>query len=101
MAKKTDRAEARAAPHGEKMIELRIRFWTDKIAEEEGMILPRHAWDSGVVVMDTNKAHGVSPQSPVPFNSILDLPSVISEVLVQHGVALHPNAKLRKLIKPR
>ena len=90
---------ASTAKHGEKMIEVRIRFWTDGIAEQKDTIIPKHAWDSGVVVMDTNKSHDIAPKSPQPFNSILDLQSVLAKVLGEHGVVLHANRKLRKLIK--
>ena len=68
----------KVAKHGEKMIEVRIRFWTDKITGGEDTVIPKHAWDSGVVVMDGNKTHGITPASPQPFNSILDLTSVLT-----------------------
>ena len=91
--------EARAVKHGDKMIEVRLRFWTDRIAEQKDRVIPKHAWDSGVVVMDGNKSHGIAPKPPKPFNSILDLHNVLAEVLTAHGVTLHANRKLRKLIK--
>ena len=91
---------ARVAKHGEKMIEIRIRFWTDAIAKKKGEIVPKHAWDGGVVVMDGNRAHGIDPAAPQPFNSILDLPSTLAKVLTQHGVILHTSRKSRKLIQP-
>jgi hypothetical protein len=92
---------ARIAKHGEKMIEIRIRFWTDGIAVQKGKIIPKHSWDSGVIVMEGNKAHEITPASPQPFNSILDLTSALAKVLTQHGVILHTNRKLSKLIQPR
>ena len=91
---------ARAAKHGDKMIEVRIRFWTDKISDQENTIIPKHAWDGGVVVMDTNKSHGIVPGPPRPFNSLLDLSSTVSKVLVDHGITLHTSTKTRKLIQP-
>ena len=36
--------EARAAKHGQKMLEARVRFWTDDIAGKKGEIIPKHAW---------------------------------------------------------
>lgn len=90
---------ARTAKHGEKMIEVRVRFWTDGISQQKDTVIPKHAWDSGVVVMDSNHSHGIAPASPQPFNSILDLTSVLAKVLTAHGVTLHANSKLRKLIK--
>src|SRR6185436_21013835 len=73
---------AHTAKHGEKMIEVRIRFWTDGIAEQKDTIIPKHAWDHGVVVMDINKSHGIAPKSPQPFNSLLDLQNALAKVLV-------------------
>jgi len=90
---------AQTAKHGEKMLEVSIRFWTDSIAGKKGSIIPKHAWDGGVIFMHSNISHGIKPASPEPFNSILDLTSVLSKVLVQHGVTLHTGRKLRKLIK--
>ena len=95
----TNTPAARTAKHGDKMIEVRIRFWTDGIAEQKDTIIPKHAWDSGVVVMDSNKSHGIAPESPQPFNSILDLQSAIAKVLTEHGVTLRAHRKLRKLIQ--
>ena len=91
---------ARAAKYGDKMIEVRVRFWTDHISGQGNTIVPKHAWDNGVVVMDTNKSHGIKPASPVPFNSILDLTSVLRKLLFNHGVVLHANPTSRKLIQP-
>ncbi len=90
-------AEPKEARHGDKMIEVRIRFWTDNITEK-GKVVPRRAWDSGVVVMDRNDSHGIQPQYPTPFNSYLELPEVIAKVLVGHKVKLQRNRKSRKLL---
>ena len=67
--------DEREAEHGEKMIEIKVRFWTNRIADRPGHIVPRHARSSGVVKIARNEAHGVTPkkQRPVPFNSLLDL----------------------------
>jgi hypothetical protein len=86
---------------GDRMIELRVKFWTDGIAEKHGEVIPKHAWDSGRVVMATNHAHGIKwGHKGGIFNSILDLPSVIAKILTDHGVTLHLNTKSRKLIQP-
>ncbi len=92
MAKKQDLARIEAQ-QGERMIEVKIRFWTNNIAEGEGMILPKHAWSSGVVRMERNKPRGIVPESPVPFHSLMDIPAIIEKVLIAHGVVLHPNRK--------
>ena len=90
------------ARHGHKMIEVRIKFWTDEIAAGgNGHIIPKHAWDSGVVLITANPDHGIrSDTNPEILHSFLDLPSVVAKVLTDHGVTLHANRKLRKLIQP-
>jgi hypothetical protein len=45
--------EAREAKHGQKMISVNVRFWTDELTEQ-GKILPKHAWVHGVVHLETN-----------------------------------------------
>ena len=89
----------KVAKHGQKMIEVRVRFWTDCLTDQKDAVIPKHAWDSGVVIIEGNKTHGITPDSPTPFNSILDLTSTIAKVLVDQGVTLHANRKLRKLIQ--
>ena len=97
MSKKSKPA-GQLATHGEKTLEVTIRFWTDQIATKKNFIDPKHAWDFGVIYMHQNDTHGIEPASPKPFNSILDLTSVLSQVLVQHGIKLHRGEKLRNLI---
>jgi hypothetical protein len=92
--------EQREALQGERMIEIRIRFWTNDLAEGDGVIRPKHAWSSGMVIMDRNKSHNIVPKNPVPFNSLMDLPSVIEKVLVTHGIVLHASRKMRKYFEP-
>lgn len=87
---------SRQAKTGERMIEIKVRFWTNDIAGEKGSILPKHAWASGVVRMEANRTHAIRPHNPVPFQSLLDLPAVMEKVLVQHGVTLHPSRQMRK-----
>jgi hypothetical protein len=52
---KTNMTEEIDAPHGDKMIEITIRFWTNDIAEEEGKVLPKHIHNSGMVRLTANK----------------------------------------------
>jgi hypothetical protein len=92
---------AREAKHGEKMIEVKIRFWTDGISKGPGnLIVPKHAWTSGVVRMQRNKAHGIVPTNPIPFNSLLDLGKAIEQVLKEHGIVLHIGRGMKKYISP-
>lgn len=86
----------REARHGEKMIEVKIRFWTDGISSEPGKIIPKHAWAAGVVRMAPNKSHGIAPENPIPFNSLLDVGAKIEQVLLDHGVVLHRSTRMKK-----
>jgi hypothetical protein len=98
MANDLNKEAAREAKHGEKMIEVKVRFWTDGITPGAGKVLPKNAWTSGVVRIDSNKSHGITPQSPVPFNSLLDVGAAIEKVLINHGITLHPSRKMRKYV---
>lgn len=94
----SDKATDREARHGEKMIEVKIRFWTDGLAVEQGNILPKHAWAAGVVRMESNRSHGISPENPVPFNSLLDVGAKIEQVLLDHGIILHRSFRMKKYL---
>jgi hypothetical protein len=91
-----DRLEEQEAKHGQKMIEVKVRFWTNDIAEGEGKIVPKNAWTGGVVRMDKNSSHGIDPGKPVPFNSLLDVGAAIEKVLIEHNIVLHTSTKMRK-----
>lgn len=95
MAKKK-KIEQREASQGEKMIEVKIRFWTNDIAEKDGMIRPKHAWAGGVVRMERNESHDITPQQPVVFHSLMDITAVIEKVLIAHDVTLHSSRKMDK-----
>jgi hypothetical protein len=88
--------EDKEAQQGEKMIEVRIRFWTNDIADSEGKIRPKHAWSSGVVRIEPNKSHGIMSGRSLPFHSLLDLPAVIEKVLVEHGIRLLLSRRMAK-----
>lgn len=92
-----DNLKDREAHQGQKMVEVRLRFWTNDIAGE-GKIRPRHAWSSGVVRVERNDSHGIVPGSPLPFHTLLDVGSVIERALIQHGIVLHPSPKMAKYI---
>lgn len=89
---------AKEAKHGQKMIEVKVRFWTDDMTDEKGKVIPKNAWTSGVVRVEKNDAHGIKPSAPVPFNSLLDLGASIEKVLIEHGVVLHPSRKMKKYL---
>lgn len=86
------------AKHGQKMVEVRIRFWTNEISPEAGKVVPKHAWTRGVVRMAPNESHGIKSGRPKPFHSLLDVGSVIEKVLIQHHIVLHPSQRMRKYI---
>jgi hypothetical protein len=92
----TNDIQATEAKHGEKMIEIKVRFWTNNIAEEEGRIVPKHAWSDGVVRIEGNKSHGITPGQPKVFHSLLDVGAVIEKVLIEQGVVLHASRKMKK-----
>jgi len=91
--------ESHEAKLGEKMIEIRVRFWTDELAEKARQIMPKHAWTSGVVRMARNESHDIRPKNPRPLNSLMDLPRIIEMVLIEHGIKLHRLGKMAKHIK--
>lgn len=92
------RPQSRKAPQGEKMIEVKVRFWTNDLAGAAGEIVPKHAWASGVVRMETNASHGITPGRPAPFHSLMDLPAVLERVLIAHGVTLHISRRMSKYL---
>lgn len=81
--------------YGEKMVEVKVRFWTDEMASTEGYIVPKHAWTAGVVRMERNNSHRIVPHNPRPFNSLMEIPAAIEKVLVQHGIKLH---RIRRMV---
>jgi hypothetical protein len=95
MATKDD-VVSKEAKQGEKMIEVKLRFWTNDISEEQGKVIPKNAWASGVVRIERNNSHGIEPSTPLPFHSLLDVGSVIEKVLIEHGIVLHPSRKMKK-----
>lgn len=78
------------------MIEVKIRFWTNNIATEKGNVRPKHAWSSGVVRMEGNKAHGIKPGKPIPFHNLLDIAGAIEKALIKHDIQLHIPRRMKK-----
>ena len=91
MASADDATDAKAieAAWGERMIEVRVRFFTNGIAAGKGQVRARHAWTSGVVRLERNEAHGIAGGEPIPFNSMLELPAVIERPLIRDKIKLH------------
>ena len=89
----------REAPFGERMIEVKLRFWTDGIAEGKGRIKPKHAWTRGMVTIERNAAHGILPVRGRPFNSLMEIPSAVEKVLMEHGIQLHLIHKMDRYVR--
>lgn len=101
MPKSVTTPEAREAKHGEKMIEIKVRFWTDKLADDSGKIMPKNAWSGGVVRIEANASHGIKPGKPRPFNSLLDVGSAIEKTLIEHGITLRLSPTMRRYFKDK
>ena len=91
--------EEREAKHGEKMISIDVRFWTDGIAKEKGMIVPKHAVAAGVVKLNRNDLHGIKTTAdPVLFNTPMQLLTAIEELLIREGITLHLSSTMRRYV---
>ena len=89
--------KSKHAEHGEKMIEIQLRFFTDQIAKGKSNILPKHCWSMGVVKIQANGAHGIKAmKNPKVFNSLLDLSAIIEKVLLENGITMHMSSRMRK-----
>ncbi len=87
----------RDANYGKKTIEVRVRFFTDSIADTKGKIIPKVCWDGGAVFMIKNEAHGIVPQPPEIFNTMTEIVPKIETVLRQHGVKVVRSVTAKKL----
>lgn len=92
------RMETRKAGRGERMVEVRVRFFTDEIADGKGEIKPKNAWGCGMVRLGKNETHGIKPRGTIPFNSLAELPAVIEKALIRNGITIHPSGKMRKYL---
>jgi hypothetical protein len=94
MSKKN--TEPREAKQGEKMIEIKLRFWTDGIAKRRGQVIAKNAWTSGMISMEKNKSHDTEPGKSRPLYKLLDIGSVVEKMLIENGVILHTSRKMKK-----
>jgi hypothetical protein len=90
--------DARDAAYGEKMIEIKVRFWTNNLATGRGKVRPKHGWTSGVVRIERNDSHDIVPKSPVPFNSMGEIAAKIEKVLIDHDITLHRSDRVAKYL---
>jgi hypothetical protein len=91
--------EAKEAKQGQRMIELKVRFWTNGIADGKGKVIPKEGWTSGVVRMTPNDSHSIKASRPIPFDSLMQLTTVIERMLVREGITLHADKRTRKYVK--
>jgi hypothetical protein len=84
------------AAANERMIEIKLRFWTNGLAKGKGYVVPKWAWSAGVVRIERNNSHGIKPKKPEPFHSLLDVGSVIEKVLIAQGIVLRPGKRMKK-----
>ena len=98
MPTKLNKGTSHKAKYGEKMIEVKVCFFTDGIAQSAGSVVPKNAWTMGAVRIDANRSHGITPQNPVIFNSLLEVVGAIEKVLINHGIKLHASPKTRKYL---
>jgi hypothetical protein len=80
------------------MIELKVCFWTDGIAEVRGLIRPKHAWTRGEVRITRNDAHQIVPVRGYKFNSLMEMLGAVEKVLMAHGIQLHLCSKMDKYV---
>ena len=90
--------ETREAQHGKRMIEVRLRFWTNDLADGKGRIRPKHAWGAGVIRMDPNDVHRIAGGDPIPFNSVAEIPAKLEKLLIDHGVTIHRSTRMKKYL---
>jgi hypothetical protein len=93
--KSKKRAAPARASSAEKMLELKIKFWTNQIACK-GKAAPKPGWAFGVVRIEASGSPHIDVKRPRHFGSFLELPSVIEQVLTEHGVVLAPKSRTRK-----
>ena len=94
-----EKLTALEANQGEKMIEVKLRFWTNDISPDQGKgVIPKHAWTAGVVRMERNRSHGIVPANPKPFHSLLYIGVVVEKVFLQHGIVLHRSKTMKRYV---
>ena len=85
----SDDIQSIEANFGEKTIEVRLRFFTNSIADIKGHVLPKHCWPVGMATMPKNDSHGIRNVKPHPFHSLEEISSVVEEILADAGIAVH------------
>ena len=94
--------KSRKAPHGERMIEVKVRFFTDGIAKRKGEVISGHGWTKGVVRLTPNETHTIDKNNrPIPFNSLMEIPFAIEKLLMRDGITLFVSKKYLRELQTR
>ena len=83
----------------DKTIKFSVHFWTNNIAEKEGHIVPRNAQSRGTVALRANPSHGIKASESIIFNSLMELPTKIEELLIREGITLHAKGNMGRYFK--
>ena len=83
----------------ERMIEIRVRFFTNGMDSRSGYIIPKHAWPNGTVQMDRNESHGIEPDAVQHFASLMEIPLAIEKVLIKHGIKIQNARRMGQYIE--
>lgn len=81
---------------GEKMIEVRVRFWTNNIAKTKGHIVPKHCWAGGMIYTPKNASHGIKSSGKKPFHSLDEVQSAIEQAMTDVGIKVHESKRRAK-----
>lgn len=73
-------------PHGERTIEVTLRFWTDRIADKEGHVIPGFCWEGCFVSVPSQPSHGIKTTAPMMSNHFGELVSTVQAALDEAGV---------------
>ena len=84
-----ENASSVEARHGEKMIEVRVRFWTNDIANTKGHIVPKNCWPAGMVYVFRNESHGIKSSRTMPFNSLDEVQNAIEQAMEDVEIKVH------------
>jgi hypothetical protein len=75
------------ADEGEKMVEVRLRFWTNHIASN-GAIVPKHIWPHGMARIISNPSHDLKAGASVPFRGLASIVDAVEKLFAAHGITL-------------
>ena len=77
---------------GQKMVQLKVRFWARGLTGKT-------VWSSGTIGLEANPTHGISSGRDIPFNSLMQLPAKIEELLIRRGITVRRAGKMTKYLK--